>query len=285
MRILGVGVAALDIINKLARYPLEDEEVRVLSQRRARGGNATNTLVILSQQGHACSWAGVLPREPDAQLVLADLQHYRIQSGFCSRPHQGKLPTSYICLSESTGSRTIVHHRDMPEYSFHAFDRIDLGQFDWIHFEGRDVADLAPMLEKASALPGLRCSLEVEKPRLGIEALMPQADIVLFSRQYVISRGYQQAETFLQQITDQVKEPYLAWGELGAWAMDQAGQICHSPACPPQNICDTLGAGDVFNAGIIHSRLQGSPVSAALDYACRLAGFKCGIEGFAGVVI
>lgn len=285
MRILGVGVAALDIINKLARYPLEDEEVRVLSQRRARGGNATNTLVILSQQGHACSWAGVLPREPDAQLVLADLQHYRIQSRFCSRPHQGKLPTSYICLSESTGSRTIVHHRDMPEYSFHAFDRIDLGQFDWIHFEGRDVADLAPMLEKASALPGLRCSLEVEKPRPGIEALMPQADIVLFSRQYVISRGYQQAETFLQQITDQVKEPYLAWGELGAWAMDQAGQICHSPACPPQNICDTLGAGDVFNAGIIHSRLQGSPVSAALDYACRLAGFKCGIEGFAGVVI
>lgn len=285
MRVLGVGVAALDIINKLACYPLEDEEVRVLSQRRARGGNATNTLVILSQQGHVCSWAGVLPREPDAELVLADLKHHRIQSDFCTRPHQGKLPTSYISLSQATGSRTIVHHRDMPEYSFQAFDRIDLDQFDWIHFEGRDVAELTPMLEKAAAWPGLRCSLEVEKPRPGIEVLLPLADVVLFSRHYVIGRGYEQADTFLQQISGQVKESYVAWGELGAWAMDQAGQIYHSPAFPPQIICDTLGAGDVFNAGIIHSRMQNSSVSVALDFACRLAGYKCGIEGFAGVVI
>ena len=285
MRVLGVGIATLDIINKLANYPLEDEEVRVVSQRRVRGGNATNTLVILSQQGHDCSWAGVLPREPDAELVLADLEHHRIQSDFCTRPRRGKLPTSYICLSQATGSRTIVHYRDMPEYCFRAFDRIDLCQFDWVHFEGRGVSELAPMLEKVAARPGLRCSLEVEKPRGGIEALLPLADLVLFSRHYAVSRGYEQAGAFLEQIIGQVKEPYVAWGELGAWAMEQAGKLYHSPACPPREICDTLGAGDVFNAAVIHSRMQGIPVPEALANACRLAGYKCGVEGFSGVVL
>jgi ketohexokinase len=285
MRVLGVGVATLDIINRVASYPLEDEEVRVVSQRKVRGGNATNTLVILSQQGHACSWAGVLPREPDAELVLADLRHYQIQNDFCARPHQGKLPTSYISLSQATGSRTIAHYRDMPEYSFQAFDRIDLNQFDWIHFEGRELPELTPMLKKVAAWPGLRCSLEVEKPRPGIEALLPLADVVLFSRHYANSRGHESAQPFLQQISGQVKEPYLAWGELGAWAMDQAGQIYHSPAFPPRIICDTLGAGDVFNAGVIHSRMQDSSVSESLSYACRLAGYKCGVEGFSGVAI
>lgn len=285
MRVLGVGIATLDIINTLASYPLEDEEIRVLSQRRVRGGNATNTLVILSQQGHACSWAGVLPLEPDAELVLADLGHYQIQSDLCTRPHQGKLPTSYISLSQATGSRTIAHYRDMPEYRFRAFDRIDLSQFDWIHFEGRNVPELAPMLEKVAARPGLRCSLEVEKPRQGIETLLPLADLVLFSRHYVISRGHEQAGSFLRQVSGQVKEPYVAWGELGAWAMDQAGYLHHNPAFPPLEIRDTLGAGDVFNAGIIHSRMHDSSVPEALAYACRLAGYKCGIEGFSGVVI
>ena len=219
MRVLGVGIATLDIINTVASYPLEDEEIRVVSQRRVRGGNATNTLVILSQQGHACAWAGVLPLEPDAELVLADLGHYRIQSDFCTRPHQGKLPTSYISLSQATGSRTIAHYRDMPEYCFRAFDRIDLSQFDWIHFEGRGVSELAPMLEKVTARPGLRCSLEVEKPRQGIEALLPLADLVLFSRHYVISRGYEQAGSFLRRSVARSKShtwPGVSWVH-GPW--------------------------------------------------------------------
>jgi len=285
MRVLGVGIATLDIINTLASYPLEDEEVRILSQRQARGGNACNTLVVLSQQGHRCSWAGVLPVESDAELVLAGLDHYGIQHGFCRRPPQGKLPTSYINLSQATGSRTIAHYRDMPEFSFQDFDRIDLNQFDWIHFEGREVAELMPMLEKAAAWPGLNCSLEVEKPRQDIETLFPLADVLLFSRHYVISRGYEHARAFLQQLSGKSKEVYVAWGDRGAWAMDHAGQSYHSHAFPPELVCDTLGAGDVFNAGIIHSRMQDVSVPDSLACACRLAGFKCGLQGFAGVVV
>ena len=60
MRVLGVGIATLDLVNEVDRYPAEDAEIRARAQRVGRGGNCTNTLAVLAQLGHACSWAGTL---------------------------------------------------------------------------------------------------------------------------------------------------------------------------------------------------------------------------------
>lgn len=285
MRILCVGIATLDIVNTVAEYPKEDAEVRSMAQRRARGGNATNTLVVLSQQGHSCSWAGVLPKEPDAAVVEEELRHYFIKYDYCSRPQHGKLPTSYIVVSESSRSRTIVHYRDMPEYSFEAFDSIPLEQFDWVHFEGRAVDQLAPMLQKVVSRKDMRCSVEVEKPRTGLEELISLPDVIMYSRHYAESKGHDQPHSFLQYAAGQAEEQYLTWGEQGAWAIDKADNVYFSPAYPPGKVRDTLGAGDVFNAGIIHGRSTGQNIPRSLAFACRLAGIKCGLQGFEGVRI
>ena len=71
-----------------------------------------------------------------------------------------------------------------------------------------------------------------------------------------------------------------AWGEKGAVAADSSGQVHCSPAFPPPSLTDTLGAGDTFNAGVIHTLSQGATVSDAISFACRLAGAKCGMHGF-----
>ena len=69
------------------------------------------------------------------------------------------------------------------------------------------------------------------------------------------------------------------WGSEGAWARDFEGQLLHEPAVSPPLIVDTIGAGDVFNAGMLASLGAGRPVSEALRRANRLAGEKCGREG------
>ncbi|WP_223248467.1 hypothetical protein, partial [Sulfurirhabdus autotrophica] len=71
-RILGIGVATLDMIFDVARYPSGDEEVRAKNLRVARGGNVANTLVMLSQLGHACSWGGVLAEGLDSNVIVED---------------------------------------------------------------------------------------------------------------------------------------------------------------------------------------------------------------------
>ena len=274
--ILAVGIATLDIVNTLEAYPQEDEEVRALSQSRVRGGNATNSLVVLSQLGQDCSWAGVLPREPDAQIIVDDLDGYHVDLAAVQRPRSGKLPTSYIFLSAETGSRTIVHYRDLMEYGFSAFDELDLANFEWIHFEGRNVPELGKMLKKTRQV-GIPCSLEVEKPRKGIEALFDLPDVLLFSRAWVRQRGFDLAEDFLESRSWN-RPVFVAWGEAGAWCREPDGAVLHAPA-PAVDAVDSLGAGDVFNAGVIDGFVRKLPLQDVLNHAVRLATGKCARKG------
>ncbi|MEQ6340241.1 MAG: PfkB family carbohydrate kinase [Gammaproteobacteria bacterium] len=282
-RILGVGIATLDIINTVDGFPAEDSEVRALTQRICRGGNATNTLVVLSQLGHACAWGGVLADEPDGKRILEDLSRHRIDTRACRQEAQGKVPTSYIALNRRNGSRTIIHYRYLPEYSFDDFSRVDLSAFDWLHFEGRAVDETRRMLELARAVtPCTPRSVEIEKPRDAIENLFPLADVLLFSRNYAQSCGIEDAGAFLRHARNLAPHANLvcAWGEDGAYGLTRDGKTHHSPAFPPSVVIDTLGAGDTFNAGIIHARLNGFTWEHALRFACELAGKKCGRVGF-----
>lgn len=279
MRILAVGIATLDFVTEVERYPVEDEEMRALAYRQMRGGNATNTLVVLSQLGHSCHWAGVLPSEPGSGIVLEDLARYGVSVDLCDYQEEGRIPVSLVTLSRATGSRTIVHYRDLQEYSYEAFDRIDLGAFDWVHFEGRNVDQLDCMLRKVKAQGGIACSLEVEKPRDDIESLFDLPDILLFSKHYAMHCGRVDPESFFARSLPRNKDIYLSWGEAGAMVRDKRGNLYSSPAFAPEMVCDTLGAGDVFNAAVIHGYSKQEPVGKVLQEAARMAGRKCGMHG------
>ncbi|MEJ2644139.1 MAG: PfkB family carbohydrate kinase [Gammaproteobacteria bacterium] len=285
-RILGIGIATLDIINTVDGYPPEDGEVRALAQRVCRGGNATNTLVVLAQLGHRCSWGGVLVEGPDGRRIVDDLSAHDVDTGFCRRLPSGAMPTSYVTLNRRNGSRTIVHYRDLPEFGFDDYRAIDLVGVDWLHCEGRNVEDTCRMLADAAVRhPDLRRSVEVEKPRPGVEALFGHAELLLFSRSYARASGYASAEALLRWARGRAPSADLvcSWGEAGAWALDRSDRLLHSPAFAPPRVIDTLGAGDTFNAGLIAGCLRGWSLERALQGACRLAGRKCGQAGLSGL--
>lgn len=286
-RILSVGIATLDIINEVDAYPVEDTELRVLSQVVQRGGNATNTLVVLSQLGHKCAWAGVLVNEPGTRVVLGELESYGINIDFCDRLSTGRLPTSYVTLSRSTGSRTIVHFRDLPEYTDAAFARIPLDKFDWIHFEGRNVDETLLMMKRVQQLaPHLAVSLEIEKSREGIEQLFPFARLLLVSSGYAQACGHEPAEQ-LQLMHKYAPQADLvcALGENGAIGLTRQGKCCSVSACTPEKVADTLAAGDTFNAGMIHGLCRQHDLERAMGFASALAGAKCGQKGLHGLKI
>ncbi|MEA3413688.1 MAG: PfkB family carbohydrate kinase [Pseudomonadota bacterium] len=282
-RILAVGIAALDIIQSVDGYPAEDAEVRALSRRQAPGGNAVNLLQMLGLLGHTCALAGILADDVEGAWVLAALREREIDMSGCRTVVGGRTPTSCVCLNTRNGSRTIVHSRALPEFGYRDFAGVPLEAFDWLHFEGRNVGETRRMIDRARYIrPGLPVSVEIEKSRPDIETLVEGVDVVLFSRDYALAGGHEDARSLL----DSVSSPALlvcAWGESGAFARTPQGKSLFAPACPPAEVVDTLGAGDAFNAGFLDALLRGRSAAEALNDACRLAGAKCGMTGFAGL--
>ncbi|MBT8429832.1 MAG: ketohexokinase, partial [Gammaproteobacteria bacterium] len=142
-RVMCVGIATLDIINRVEQYPAEDSEVRALAQSRRMGGNAANTATVLAQLGAHAFWVGNLAQP--AEIVEHDFARHGVDTALAVRLPDELFTMYYIFISEASGSRSIVHFRDLPEYQAEHFLKLDLRSFDWVHFEGRAIDQLAPM--------------------------------------------------------------------------------------------------------------------------------------------
>jgi ketohexokinase len=275
-RVICVGIATLDIVNRVREYPPEDSEVRALGQSRRTGGNAANTAMVLAQLGLEVRWLGNLGQP--CEIAERDFSRHGVDISDAVRIVGKPMPTSYILLSEATGSRSIVHYRDLPEYRASDFASLDLGGVHWVHFEGRATDQLASMLRRAGDIPGLAVSLEVEKPRPGIENLFGYAGLLLFSRDYARAKGFVEPVALLQSLPPG-SVATCTWGASGAWAVDREGQVHHAAVNLSEAAVDTLGAGDVFNAGIIHALSRDLPVARALEAAVSLAAAQCARDG------
>jgi len=288
--ILAVGIATVDIVNVTDGYPHEDSEVRAVSQQTRRGGNAANTLAVLSQLGHQCSWAGAITDDQNHAIVQQDLIKHGVNMRHCQLFPGQSTPTSYITLNQNNGSRTIVHYRNLPELNATPFTQLDLNSYQWVHFEARNIPETRKMIEYSKIhYPDIPVSIEIEKNRDEIESLFTPPistnTIYFFSSHFARQYNFDSPQTLLAHYQPHLPGDLLicTWGTQGAYAMEN-NHFYHAKAYPPANVVDTIGAGDTFNAGFIDACLANLDTQNALDVASRLAGKKCGISGLHNIL-
>jgi ketohexokinase len=184
-------------------------------------------------------------------------------------------------LSQATGSRTIVHYRELGEFSFDDFLGVDTDRYDWIHFEARNMTETHAMLAHLQGVrSSVRVSVEIEKARPAVECLYPLADVLMFSAAFA-ARSRQDTRGFLQMVRPLAPgaDLFCSRGARGAAALDKHNRYHEEPAFAPPEVIDTAGAGDTFNAGIIDGYFSKASTPERLAHACFLAGRKCGHEG------
>jgi len=249
-RILLTGVATLDIINLTEHYPTEDSEVRALEQHIRCGGNACNSAVVIQQLGIQASLLSNLADDAHADSIRCQLQNQQIDLSFCPRQADSITPTSCITLSQNSGSRSIVHYRQLDELRADDFTCVDLSVFQWLHFEARNCVQLRAMLQYACGF-NIPISIELEKPRPHMDAIPGYADVLLISRMYAESLQFNDARSCVEHFASIYPDKIIScsWGKLGAWAYDR-NSIIHQPAEPVAQPVETLGAGDTFNPNV-----------------------------------
>mmetsp|Transcript_3381 Transcript_3381/g.4260 ORF Transcript_3381/g.4260 Transcript_3381/m.4260 type:complete len:325 (-) Transcript_3381:1339-2313(-) len=323
MNFCAVGVCVIDNISVVQKYPKEDEELRCISRSKICGGNAANLCKVISQYPHLTARPKLIYTSTKDEFIYECLKLYKIDP-LPIILENGQVPESHILQSLETGSRTIIHYRDLEEVTFENFEQMftqhHLNEIDWFHFEGRNSPETERMIKfvrdsaaaSCSSKSNVRISMEIEKHRgdgeMDILRLAKLVDVVIFSKAYANLRGHSDPVSFLSSIVDASwqsetkmgeKHLIIAWGTEGAYGvtvnfeiMNQIQNksrsisdfVVHQKAFAPKVVVDTLGAGDAFNAGLLADLYRNNDIGNGLKEACLVAGIKCGQCGFENIV-
>ncbi len=208
-RVLVVGGLYIDVVSEVAEFPREDSACRALATWRSRGGNASNTAVVLAEllgEAGRVAWMGAVPSEddPDTAFVLEAMRVVGVDTRSLE-PVGGDAgqPRAIIVLSRATGTRTIISSRQglrelSPTHFARALDAAYASNAApcWVHFECRE---LPSVLHCAEAVARARdeaasplVSLEVEKPHMSPHALaplLPLCDVVFLSKEWTLAQA------------------------------------------------------------------------------------------------
>uniref|UniRef100_A0A8I6AMT1 Ketohexokinase n=1 Tax=Rattus norvegicus TaxID=10116 RepID=A0A8I6AMT1_RAT len=222
-----------------------------------------------------------------AILWTYDMRSFRLRAPFPPLQSSSTRPAAAAPSCTPTGL-------NLPDVSAKDFEKVDLTRFKWIHIEGRNASEQVKMLQRIEQYNAtqplqqkVRVSVEIEKPREELFQLFGYGEVVFVSKDVAKHLGFRSAGEALKGLYSRVKKGatlICAWAEEGADALGPDGQLLHSDAFPPPRVVDTLGAGDTFNASVIFSLSKGNSMQEALRFGCQVAGKKCGLQGFDGIV-
>lgn len=285
---LFIGHCCLDNLSEVHKYPEEDEDVRCISQRWQRGGNASNNASVLGILGAQPTLLCTLADSREKDVMLSDLKKYGIVTDRIVLHAGRQCPSSVVICSLTTGSRTIVHsNQDLPEITPQDLEKIDLDQYSWVHFEGRNVKAVIEMQEMVvRKAPQVTVSVELEKARADLEELSKNAHIIFASKDYARHLGFKDMEAAVEGIFKRASQRcntvIVPWGEEGACGRTRSdSQMFTSPAFPPSGgVVDSLGAGDTFIAATIYALARKNSLQQSLTFGCHVAGLKVGLKGW-----
>lgn len=192
--ILCVGIAALDAIATADHFPSPDEKMRSNTLSYHGGGNAANTASGIGRQHELvqCSLLGGVGDDLNGASILQSLHdNHHVNIDLCQTWSNSPSPFSYILVVGDT--RTCIHQ---PANGVLTIDHVQtvlppssnddddaLQQFRAVHFDGRHPAAAGYLAERCHRL-GIPYSVDVERPREGLDLLLQYASIVVVNESY-----------------------------------------------------------------------------------------------------
>ena len=276
IEVLCLGHAACDLIVPLEKFPEENTKYSIEELFESSGGPACNAASLLGLWGFGCAFAGLVGRDAQAELVLAELAAAGVDASQVQRPAGFATPLSIIITSAASGSRTIVNRRRSGRA--HAFDRGLAASWDpaVLLFDGHEPESSLAALE---TFPRALSVLDAGSLRPGTRLLAPRVDYLVASERF--------AADFSGEDTDQpaglaraLSALFESNGRHAAVTLGERGCVFRDAEASgalqarPAKAVDTTAAGDVFHGAFAAGLLEGRSFLDCLRLATVAAGLS-----------
>lgn len=272
--ILCAGIAVIDYVFRLDRFPAPDIKSRANEFITINGGCAANAAVALTRLGGRARLAAPLGNDPLGAEIMAGLRGEGITCDGIAQVAGAISPISAIMI-DASGERIIVNYRDARLDVARVLDLESLlAGVHGVLIDNRFPEFVLPIATEARQR-GLSILLDGDKPTSETDILLRTCTHVIFSAEGLrATAGLDDLGAALHHIARQT-DAFLAVtdGANGIWWIE-SGKTRHLPAFPVRAV-DTLGAGDVFHAAVALTLAETREMACCLRFAAAAAAIKC----------
>ncbi|MCL3860629.1 PfkB family carbohydrate kinase [Actinotalea sp. K2] len=266
---LFVGLATVDVVQRVDRAPGRDEKVVSTRADVAAGGPATNAAVTFAALGGRATLLSVIGGGPLAAVIHGDLDECGVELVDADATGRSRPPLSAVTVVDSTGERSVVSRNasgvkvDVPAVLPDLVQRADVVLVDGHH------PRLALAAARVAHDAGVPVVLDAGSWKPVLSDLLPLATMVICSAVFRLPDG---STPGAEQLTH---GPVLVAASAGAepvrwWTRGAAGTV----PVPTVRARDSLGAGDVLHGAYAFAVADGVEPVEALHHAVAVASLK-----------
>ncbi|HLN09249.1 MAG TPA: PfkB family carbohydrate kinase [Xanthobacteraceae bacterium] len=276
--VLCAGIAVLDQVFRVERFPVPEAKTRATDFVTVSGGNAGNAAIAIARLGGRAALAAPLggPAGDDTvgDRILAYLEDETIDCAACVRIVGARSPISAIVV-DARGERTIVNHRDEALIRARVADPVRLASTaDVVLADNRFPEFVLPICAaaRASKRPVV---LDFDQPTRETDALLALGSHVVFSAEGLrATADREDLAAALRHIRDRT-DAFLAVTDGAHDMICLHGTTCERLPTFAVEAIDTLGAGDVFHGAYALALAEGHDAIEAMRFAAAAGAAKC----------
>lgn len=278
--VIGLGEVVIDLLLSIQRFPNPDEKIYVKKTVKQAGGVTANFCVGVARQGLKVAFVGAIGDDPDGKYLRSRLVAENVADELLFVLPGKKTPVNIVMVTAS-GEKSILQSEHMrltlPRADSVTRDVIKRGKH--LHLTAINF-DTAFKSVKLAKTVGLTVSLDLESQVVNdypekIEDLLSYVDFLIPNKggACTLTRTDNLKEASKKLLSYGPNVVVMTLGEKGVLLTTEERQD-HIPAFKVENVVDTTGAGDAFNAGFISGLIKGNSLEESIRRGQATAAIK-----------
>jgi len=282
--IVGFGVATLDVITEVEKFPLAGGKAKILSRENHGGGLTATALVAASKLGARCWYGGPLGDNEVSNEVRQILEGYGVNLPDPSPyPPEAEPVAATVYLEKLTGERTIFWSELLTPPPIFTPEAMEIALSAKCLFADQFCPEVMIPLYRQAREKGIPIVGDFETLR------SPEAKIALSLVDHPILPA-----AFVREHLDEEEIPaavlrllgehgrsavVVTDGAKGSWFAEKGDHTVRHQSAFPVTVCDTTGCGDVFHGAYATALAFGMALPDRVRHASAVAALKATRKG------